>query len=153
VSYARWLPSKKSSQKQTRRRKERKKIHKLHSHTYLLVRFELFFNFVLPNFVCANVAVVNRTGSCVRPRNVADVVVDDDVVPPLLPDGLLFLYIGLIDDVGDESFGEPFGLNVKPFKDELNISIGRKHWASGLNVDVTSRSALLSSGESCFCSE
>lgn len=81
---------------------------------------------MLPNFVCANVAVVNRTGSCVRPRNVADVD-DDVVVVPLLPDGLLFLYIGLIDDVGDESFGEPFGLNVNPFNDEFNISIGRKH--------------------------
>ena len=66
---------------------------------------------------------------------------------------LLFLYIGLVDDIGDESFGEPFGLKVIPFKDELNISIGRKHCASGLKVVVTSRSALLSSGESCFCSE
>lgn len=66
---------------------------------------------------------------------------------------LLLLYIGLVDDIGDESLGEPFGLNVSPFKDELNISIGRKHCASGLKVVVTSRSALLSSGESCFCSE
>lgn len=114
---------------------------------YLLVRFELFFNFVLPNFVCAKVAVVKRTGSCWRPWNV-------DVLLPLAPDGLLFLlYMGLVDDVGDESLGELFGLNVKPFKDELIISIGRKHCASGLNVEVTSRSALLSSGESCFCSE
>lgn len=63
------------------------------------------------------------------------------------------MYIGLVDDVGDESLGEPFGLKVIPFNDELKISIGRKHCASGLNVDVTSRSALLSSGESCFCSE
>lgn len=74
---------------------------------------------MLPNFVCANVAVVKSTGSCVRPRNV--------VAVPLIPDGLLFLYIGLIDDVGDESLGEPFGLNVNPFSDELSISIGRKH--------------------------
>lgn len=128
-----------------RNRREKILINYIRLHTYLLLRFELFFNFVLPNFVCANVAVVNRTGSCWRPRNV--------VFVPLIPDGLLFLYIGLIDDVGDESFGEPFGLNVKPFNDEFNISIGRKHWASGLNVVVTSRSALLSSGESCFCSE
>lgn len=112
--------------------------------SYLLVRFELFFNFVLPNFVCAKVAVVKRTGSCWRPRNV-------DVLP--LAPGLLFLYMGLADDVGDESLGEPFGLNVKPFSDELMISMGRKHWASGLKVEVTSRSALLSSGESCLVSE
>lgn len=86
---------------------------------YLLVRFELFFNFVLPNFVCAKVAVVKRTGSCCRPRNVAVL---------LAPEGLLlFLYIGLVDDVGDESLGELLGLNVKPLKDELRISIGRKH--------------------------
>lgn len=108
------------------------------------MRFELFFNFVLPNFVCAKVAVVNSTGSCCRPRNVAVL---------LAPDGLLFLYIGLVDDVGEESLGELFGLSVKPHKDELRISIGRKHCASGLKVVVTSRSALLSSGESCFCSE
>lgn len=72
---------------------------------------------------------------------------------PLAPEGLLFLYMGLVDEVGDESLGELFGLKVNPFKDELIISIGRKHWASGLKVEVTSRSALLSSGESCFCSE
>jgi hypothetical protein len=140
---------------------------------YLLVRFELFFNFVLPNFVCANVAVVKSTGSC-RPRNVDVVVVLDPLLPPPppllpplpfpfpalpplpllpLPHGLLFLYMGLVDDVGEESLGEPFGLKVMPLSDELKISIGRKHCASGLNVDVTSRSALLSSGESCFCSE
>jgi hypothetical protein len=71
------------------------------------------------------------------------------------PFGLLLflLYMGLVDEIGDESLGEPFGLNVKPFNDELRISIGRKHCASGLKVVVTSRSALLSSGESCFCSE
>lgn len=119
---------------------------------YLLVRFELFFNFVLPNFVCAKVAVVKSTGSCCRPRNV-DAVVPLPLPVPLVPDGLLFLYIGLDDDVGDESFGELFGLKVSPFNVELMISIGRKHCASGLNVVVTSRSALLSSGESCFCSE
>lgn len=71
----------------------------------------------------------------------------------LLALGLLFLYMGLVDDVGDESLGELFGLNVKPLKPELIISIGRKHWASGLKVEVTSRSALLSSGESCLVSE
>lgn len=48
-------------------------------------------------------------------------------MPPLAPDGLLFLYMGLVDDVGDESLGELFGLNVNPFSDELMISIGRKH--------------------------
>lgn len=102
---------------------------------------------MLPNFVCAKVAVVKRTGSCCRPwRNVAAVL--------LVPDGLLFLlYIGLEEDVGDESLGELLGLSVNPFNDELMISIGRKHCASGLKVVVTSRSALLSSGESCFCSE
>lgn len=78
---------------------------------------------MLPNLVCAKVAVVKRTGSCVRPRNDVAAV----AVVPLTPDGLLFLYMGLIDDVGDESLGEPFGLNVNPFKDELSISIGRKH--------------------------
>lgn len=46
---------------------------------------------------------------------------------PLAPEGLLFLYMGLVDDVGDESLGELFGLKVNPFKDELIISIGRKH--------------------------
>lgn len=127
----------------TRNRRLRHKF-SLCNDAYLLVRFELFFNFVLPNFVCAKVAVVKSTGSCCRPRNVAEL---------LAPDGLLFLYIGLVDDVGEESLGELFGLNVKPFKDELRISMGRKHWASGLKVVVTSRSALLSSGESCFCSE
>lgn len=82
----------------------------------------------------------------------AGVFVLFDITPPF---GLLltFLYMGLVDDIGDESFGEPFGLKVIPFNDELNISIGRKHCASGLKVVVTSRSALLSSGESCFCSE
>lgn len=93
-------------------------IHHLVS-AYLLVRFELFFNFVLPNFVCAKVAVVKSTGSCCRPRNVD--------VPELTPDGLLFLYMGLVDEVGDESLGELLGLNVNPFNDELIISIGRKH--------------------------
>ena len=114
----------------------------------------MFFNFVLPNFVCAKVAVVKSTGSCCRPRNVA-VAVADPLLPLLaLPDGLLFLpYMGLVDEVGDESLGELLGLSVKPFSDELMISMGRKHCASGLNVVVTSRSALLSSGESCFCSE
>lgn len=132
--------------------------------SYLLVRFELFFNFVLPNFVCANVAVVKRTGSwCCRGRNVEDVppvpFPDDEFECWTGPDGLVLdndselLYIGLADDVGDASFGDPLGLNVSPFKDEPMISIGRKHCASGLKVVVTSRSALLSSAESCFCSE
>lgn len=48
-------------------------------------------------------------------------------MPELTPDGLLFLYMGLFDDVGDESLGELLGLNVNPFNDELIISIGRKH--------------------------
>jgi hypothetical protein len=69
-------------------------------------------------------------------------------------DGLLFLpYMGLVEEVGDESLGELLGLSVNAFNVELMISMGRKHCASGLNVVVTSRSALLSSGESCFCSE
>lgn len=88
------------------------------------MRFELFFNFVLPNFVCAKVAVVKSTGSCCRPRNVD---VDVPALTPPEPEGLEFLYIGLVEDVGDESLGELLGLNVSPFKDELIISIGRKH--------------------------
>lgn len=139
-------------------------IFMLYLFSYLLVRFELFFNFVLPNFVCANVAVVKRTGSwCCRARNVEDeapvAFPDDEFECGTGPDGLVLdkdselLYIGLADDVGDASFGDPLGLNVSPFKDEPMISIGRKHCASGLKVVVTSRSALLSSAESCFCSE
>lgn len=73
---------------------------------------------MLPNFVCAKVAVVKSTGSCCRPRNAA---------VALVPDGLLFLYMGLVDEVGDESLGELLGLKVNPFNDELIISIGRKH--------------------------
>lgn len=106
------------------------------------MRLELFFIFVLPNFVFANAAVVNRTGSCCRPRNVL-----------LLLDGLLLFNMGLVDDVGDKSFGELLGLRESTLNDELIISIGRKHCASGLNVEVTSRSALLSSKDSCLCSE
>lgn len=59
-------------------------------------------------------------------------MVDDDVAEPFgsdgaIPDGLLFLYMGLVDDVDDESFGDPFGLKVKPLSDAPTISIGRKH--------------------------
>lgn len=63
---------------------------------------------------------MKSTGSCCRPRNVA-------VAVPLVPDGLLFLYMGLVDEVGDESLGELLGLKVNPLRDELIISIGRKH--------------------------
>lgn len=71
----------------------------------------------------------------------------------VLLDGLLLFNMGLVDEVGDRSLGELLGLNESPLNDELIISIGRKHWASGLNVEVTSRSALLSSNDSCLCSE
>lgn len=36
---------------------------------YLFVRFELVFNFVLPNFVAAKLAVVNVSGACERGKN------------------------------------------------------------------------------------
>lgn len=38
-------------------------------HTHLFVRFEFVFNFVLPNFVAAKLAVVNVSGACERGKN------------------------------------------------------------------------------------
>lgn len=101
--------------------------------TYLFARFELVFNFVLPNFVCANVAVVNVIDAWDLGKN--EFVGAGLVVMPL------FLNVGLGADVGGEPWGEVFGLKQSPFKLELTVSIGRKHCASGLNVFVTSLSA------------
>lgn len=42
---------------------------------------EFVFNFVLPNFVWANVAVVNVKGACVRVKNELPI----EVVPPVPP--------------------------------------------------------------------
>lgn len=107
---------------------------------------------MLPNFVCANVAVVNRTGSRL-PRNVAFFPVDGLVLVVLL----LFLYCGLVEEIDAVSLGEPFGLlKVKALIELLIISMGRKHCASGLKVVVTSLSAaaqLSSIISLCFCSE
>lgn len=50
-------------------------------------------------------------------------------------------------DVGGELCGDDFGLKDNTLMDELTDSIGRKHWASGLNVFVTSRSADVVSSE------
>ena len=38
-----------------------------------------------------------------------------------------------------------FGLRLSPLRETPTASIGRKHWASGLKVLVTSRSARVSS--------
>lgn len=126
------------------------------SKTHRLVRFELLFNFVLPNLVAAKEPAVNKTGSR-RPRNVELLLpLLGLVVVVLLVLLLLFLYKGLVEEIDAVSLGEPLGLlKLSAFIDELIISIGRKHWASGLKVVVTSRSAAqLSSDVSvCFCSE
>lgn len=114
---------------------------------YLFVRFELVFNFVLPNFVAAKLAVVNVSGTCERGKN--------ELPPPLFVPAvdvdpgepfaffmkLLAELAGLGAEVGGEFCGDIFGLNDNALNDELTTSIGRKHCASGLNVFVTSRSA------------
>lgn len=106
------------------------------NHPYLLARFELVFNLVLPNFVCAKVAVVNVSVAWDLGKN--DVAGAGLVVIVVLNDGL-----GA--DVGGEPCGDAFGLKLSPERLLLTASIGRKHWASGLNVFVTSRSAEQSS--------
>lgn len=52
------------------------------------------------------------------------------------------------NSIGDASVCDCFGLNDKPFSELLTASIGWKHWASGLNVLVTSRSAFSSERKS-----
>jgi len=107
------------------------------SKTHRLVRFELLFNFVLPNLVAANEPAVNKTGSR-RPRNVELLLPPPPPLPPpllglvaallVLLALLLFLYKGLVEEIDAVSLGEPLGLlNVSAFIDELMISIGRKH--------------------------
>lgn len=87
---------------------------------------------MLPNLVWAKVAVVNVNGAWDRGRN------------ELAGAGLVVtvaLNVGLGADVGGEPCGDVFGLKLKLLRFVLTASIGRKHWASGLNVFVTSRSA------------
>lgn len=91
---------------------------------------------MLPNFVCANVAVVNVSVAWDLGKN--DAAGAGLVVIVVLNDGL-----GA--DVGGEPCGDAFGLKLSPERLLLTASIGRKHWASGLNVFVTSRSAEQSS--------
>lgn len=98
------------------------------SKTHRLVRFELLFNFVLPNLVAAKEPAVNKTGSR-RPRNVELLLpLLGLVVVVLLLLLLLFLYKGLVEEIDAVSLGEPLGLlRLSAFIDELIISIGRKH--------------------------
>lgn len=100
---------------------------------------------MLPNFVWANVAVVNVSGACVRFKNVEATLV---LAVPFVPFfGKLLPFVALADEAGDDAdvdgelCGDDFGLNDNALIDELTASIGRKHCASGLNVFVTSRSA------------
>lgn len=126
--------------------------------TNLFARLLLVFNLVLPNLVCAKVAVVKVSGAVVRgmkagtglgePLNelVMGVGEGADEEPDpwplcwLLDDPLLAL---LPNELGNGDVD--LGLRLSPPSDVPTASIGLKHWASGLNVLVTSRSAELSS--------
>lgn len=103
---------------------------------------------MLPNLVWANVAVVNVRGACVRCWR------KELLVTPVAGAGLAarfpFFNVGLDDDVGGDPCGEVLGLKLSPFMLELTASIGRKHWASGLKVLVTSWSVDESSVRSLF---
>lgn len=83
-------------------------------------------------------AVVNVNGACERCKN----------EPPLstaVAAGFgLPLYVGEFDDAdrGDEpAMGDVLGLKLKLFMLVFTTSMGRKHWASGLKVLLTSPSA------------
>lgn len=108
--------------------------------------------------VCAKVAVVKVRGAVVRgmkagtglgePLNELVIGVGDgaDEEPDPWPLCWLFeepLLAVLLSELGNGDVD--FGLRLSPPRDVPTASMGLKHWASGLKVLVTSRSAELSS--------
>lgn len=95
-----------------------------------MARLVLVFNLVDPNLVCAKVAVVKVSGAAVFGKNA---VMGD--ASRVLKGG-----VGELEEYGDDDFG----LMETLLKEELRLSMGLKHCASGLKVLVTSLSKLSS---------